>query len=522
MSDYRDNYKIRYEEYLRKKREERQMKLNQDYPKPQIIPQASQPVIEKIEQEVKEAKEFITEPRHFKIFKLIIILIPIIILLFLLYTNFISSQYFNYFYDIGGEIDSKTSYLSPLTRISESLNSYRNLTSDLVYFNVPIPRNSQSLKIQLRFKNNLPENSIMRIGAKDQEVWHYSYNPLYIPYLNLEEFNKQGNIYLINKNFSFSDINSSNIVIATDKKRTPEPNRINFTNSQTLISSSLRGGHTFYVYTAGNLNLKIKKQDINWYNGSDELYVNLYDYKNNLLANITIPDDGISGVNHNQAIMQEASLNALLEEGVYRIEFTNFDGLIREINLNTDKIVIANTLYLADNSLFNLETKPSTLYFQTLKPSELALYTYHAQGFQEILINSRKLSINKTHNATLYNISGEYLINVPVNDLILSYPGYFAFNKANYFEPFRQRIIPIKDTEYIKANADFLITDYSSPMYDNGWLIGQADFNLKDLYIKDNKLSLLINNPHFGNELYENYTIPIDWINITIYKKGLI
>ena len=38
---------------------------------------------------------------------------------------------------------------------------------------------------------------------------------------------------------------------------------------------------------------------------------------------------------------------------------------------------------------------------------------------------------------------------------------------------------------------------------------------------KDNKLSLVFNIPHLSKEWYKNNTIPLDWIDITVYKPGL-
>jgi len=34
-------------------------------------------------------------------------------------------------------------------------------------------------------------------------------------------------------------------------------------------------------------------------------------------------------------------------------------------------------------------------------------------------------------------------------------------------------------------------------------------------------LSFVFNSPHFSDEKYYNNTIPIDWINVTVYKSGI-
>ena len=73
----------------------------------------------------------------------------------------------------------------------------------------------------------------------------------------------------------------------------------------------------------------------------------------------------------------------------------------------------------------------------------------------------------------------------------------------------------------MKNNTDYVLTDYQAPVEDNGWLIGTAEFDAKDLYVKDGKLSIILNAKHLSNPLYENFTISVDWINVSISRKGL-
>lgn len=73
----------------------------------------------------------------------------------------------------------------------------------------------------------------------------------------------------------------------------------------------------------------------------------------------------------------------------------------------------------------------------------------------------------------------------------------------------------------MKNNADYVLSDYQEPVEDNGWLIGTAEFDVKDLYVKDNKLSTILNAKHLSSSLYENYTIPVDYINVSIKRKGV-
>jgi len=89
---------------------------------------------------------------------------------------------------------------------------------------------------------------------------------------------------------------------------------------------------------------------------------------------------------------------------------------------------------------------------------------------------------------------------------------------ATYFEPFEYRVFGLEDAQY----ADYILTDYEAPVEDNGWLVGTAEFDVRDLYIKDKKLSITLNARHLSDPLYENYTIPIDWVNVSIKRKGIL
>ncbi len=495
-------------------------------------------VEEKIVREVKEAERkiinFVEEPKHIRVIKIIALLIPIAIIGYLIYSNFIESQEFDYFYDIGSIGEN---YLTPVNRISglvEGNPNYRNLTSGLVYFNVPIARGSEKVNVKVRFKNNFPENEGISLGAKDQEVWHYNYHLIYSPTLEkISKFQKRDNVYLINSNLSILSPEElryeGDIIVATDKLYAPLPNIISdYIKKETVINTSLRGKHIFYIYAFGDLEVKVKKQDINWYKGSDELEILLYDLENNLIANTTISDDGEAGVNKKAISMQEGMLNAeSLKEGVYKLEFRDFDGLIREIRINTNKIVVESA-FLADNSIYNVKTKPSELYFESSRKGQIRLITYHSEGIQNV--RYKKNDVNKIFNfyredKPLYvNVNvGEYKMSFPKNDIIVSGVGYFAFSKENYFEPFKQRVVPIRnDFDWIVNNVDYLITDYKPLIKDEDWFIAETEFNIKEdnLFVKDNKLSLVFNIPHLSQEDLQNYTIPIDWIKITVHKPG--
>ena len=521
---YSENYRKRYEEKYGNKEKIKQPEQNK--------------IISEIEKEAvkveKEIVNYIEEPKHIRILKILAILIPIIIILYLVYANFIVNKDFNYFYDIGSLSDSKTPYLTPISRVSDIQNdsiSYRNLTSGLVYFTVNLPRGSESLSIESRFKDTFPNNSAISLGAKDKAEWHYIYKPIFYSSLsNLYNLYKIDNIYLLNEELDLLPVeellNQEGIVIASDSEISPIPNKIEDWQGNTIINTSLRGGHTFYIYISGNLNLSVKKQDINWYNNSDELNIYLYDSDENLIANTTIPDDGITDIKSKQtAEIQQGNLQASnLKEGVYKLVFTDFDGLIREIKINTKRIV-ATSVFLADSQVYHIETKKSKVYTELIKDSEIKFLTYHQEGIQNLTYDNLTFNFYQEDSPLYLSLKkGNHTFEIPKNDLIVSYPGYLSFSKESYFEPFKQRIIkPEYSLEWLRNNADYFISDYNSPTEDNNWQISQTEFNIKEdnLFTSNNQISMLFNIPHLSQEGNLNYTIPIDWINITVHKPGL-
>ncbi|MDO8517444.1 MAG: hypothetical protein Q7S33_04960 [Nanoarchaeota archaeon] len=464
----------------------------------------------------------------FKTLKVLIIIIPLILIGYIIYANFLVSHTFNSFYDIGSNEDAKKSFLSPTNRISEAdINaSSRNLTSSLVYFNIQIPKGSDKVDVSIKFKDNFPNNSYISLGAQDQQVWHYSYKNIYNPILNqLNNYQYTGNetrIYQINKDMPLiSNISEipKNSIVASNVEIQSSITTQKYNITPLTINTGLRGGHTFYIYLKDNLNLTVKKQDINWYNNSDDLIINLYDLNNNLIANTTILDDGITNVDKSTAKIQDGQLIATnLTEGIYKLQFTDFDGVIREMSLNTNKIV-TNKLFLSDfEGYITGSQKPSSIYTKANKNSDITFRTYHSGAFQNISINNDYFSINSLTDLKYQTPSEEYTIESKINDIIISSPNYLSFSKDSYFEPFDYSITSIPSD---LSKVDYVITDYYPIEKQGDWIIGKASYNVKDLYIKDGKLSMLINTPHLGKEETQNNTIPVDWVNITVYKNGL-
>ena len=55
-----------------------------------------------------------------------------------------------------------------------------------------------------------------------------------------------------------------------------------------------------------------------------------------------------------------------------------------------------------------------------------------------------------------------------------------------------------------------------------GWIITTQEIDLIETkpYLSEGRASFMINIPHLAQEEYSNYSIPIDWIKIKVYKPG--
>jgi len=470
---------------------------------------------------MKKNKEYkkseIGKPKHVTYVKALTFIIPALIVLYLVNVNFLIPREFNYFYDIG-----EKDYLSPASRISVSKDSV-NLTSNLVYFNIPVPRNSETLDIQVKFKG--PE-TLVKLGARDREEWHYFWKTIYNPSLEfLEGKEISSGIYRINDALSDNPnefLNQEGIVIGSTIPLSPISTELNYTESNFTINTSLRGSHVFYLYLKDSLRLNLKKQDLNWYNGSDELTATLSNSSGDLIQAITFPDDGIVAIDKSRArIIEGIMIQQNLTEGVYKLEFSDFDGLIRQFDFNTGKVVVVDKVYLADSDIFPVEQKPSKIYTSFSRNSELSAKTWHTQGLQELKIENKILRIDEITNAsTIVLAKGTYEISSEKNDIIIEVPSYFSFTQESYFEPFINKIVSVNnDPEWIESNLDYLVLEPVSIRKEDGWNVASVSFSLKDKYLKNNELSMVFNIPEMTEE--SEFQISVDWINTTIYKPSI-
>ena len=466
-----------------------------------------------------------------KLSNIFLFLIPLLLSFYILLLNFNPlGNSKEYLLNIGDSKDSsgKIKLTGPFDRVTTQYTNnstganYRDALSGLVYFDLSssLLTDSSSINLEIAFEDNFPENQQLNIGPRSKKEWSYYWKPVYNSfYQSLEPLSniitlKATNLTDLEKTLQQIPEGSS---IASYKTINNTFSSISYEPGSTKITKTIRGVHTLYTYAKDTLNMVISKQDMNWYNGTDELKIRITG--SNITREFIIPDDGNNMTGNKGPIQSQSFFVENLPKGVYRIDMeNNADLTINSIQVNQKRLVAVDNVFLID---------PSTIYFEVPRKQTIYFHTIHKSSIQTLSITGiTSKSIEIKESVTKYNITlpaGSYILTSPKGDIIIEGPTYFSFDKESYFRPFKYEIIPLKyNLDWVKNNADYvIIPDLNVTDLGGGWKIGRASWDAKDLYIKDKTLSFSINIPHLSQEQYKNYTIPIDWVKVTVTKPSI-
>lgn len=262
---------------------------------------------------------------------------------------------------------------------------------------------------------------------------------------------------------------------------------------------ALRGKHTFLTYVENStLKLDVSKQDLNWYNGSDDLKIEITNSSNEVVGGTVIRDDGILDDSKQLGRLQKARIQIPnLPEGVYKIRMKGEgDLLIRDIN--TSSKLIVKDPFIADASYYNKPGQEVSLY--TSHIGNISFRTYHGRGKQKVALGNKTVNIDEVKKLFTYNIGGRGLKKVKLErgDLIVKMDGYFGFEPRQYFAP-RPRTLSVSSlTKARNKGADYFITtkklETQEDAENHEWITKSATWNLSSYVITDNnKLSICIN-----------------------------
>lgn len=480
------------------------------------------------------------------------LLIPLILFSYLLIMNLQSSQIReadgSYIIDVGSRNDMlrDVKLTGPEDRISEPLKetfgdekiNFRNFNNRFVYFQLEEPKikNTSIAKVQIRFRDELPKGYVFKVGAHNAPQWNYKWNLLYDPFQRQieEEYNtvysdSNISIYSLKDNTpEFSNIPDFLTKLEVDNTLAIQPSISLFPGTEELPASdnsttdttantTLRGKHTFLTYAAGSeLSIDIEKQDLNWYNGTDELRIKILSGEGKTVASAVIPDDGDVTDHRGMGDIQKFHTEVTgLNTGTYKMIIdANDDTLMKNLKVSSGKLIVENNVFAYT---------PTKLFTFTDKDQAVNLMTLHKEGLQTINVSNN----NQTYNATIDQIAvtqsakikdsaGIQKIDIPSGDLQISSDMYFSFTEGSYFNPMKCSVVSLNnDFEWLKDNhVDYVIMKNQTVRSENGWVTAETEWKVNDLYIRNNVLDFSTNIEHRDDSAKIN--VPVDWIRITL------
>lgn len=443
-------------------------------------------------------------------------------------------------YQMGHTTDD-ISPLGPKGRVSTKVQNGEKIfyqSHDLLYFSTKMPFPFDTATVKFIFQNNDPDQTVS-VGFEEGKKNHYNTQLIDAPILNdlswSQLTNKSGKIlYQRDKHFLSIDDFLSHLpttaligtynydptigpvrdVTISDYKPSSQP---------TVIETPLRGKHVLFVYLKNEpFTMKILKQDLNWYEGPDDMSVKIY--KNNILVDeVVADDDGIQDASKKVLPPQEISIKnpskQLPENGVYKVVIdANNDTIIKKITTNLHKIVFQGSIFLAGNH----ESYPTvvasnaatTVYTNALT---LSAITYHSSGEQIVAVDNQTVPLAVVNQSQIFIPHNNFSqVVLPKNDIVLSgYWGYFAFDQNQFFLPNPYRVMPLQSREDLNI-VDYVFANYIPPKKIGDWKVAQYVYNLNAAYIKNNKLNWVIKAPNLKDN---NRQIFIKDIVITFNKK---
>ena len=430
--------------------------------------------------------------------KIVAVGVPLVILLYFFYLVAFNVPQV-YAIDIGteGDVDpGEGAYLQDVTakgrlsaRMSIEDDTFRNMTGTPMYFYVA-PKNGISndtrIMAQLRFKGD-PDMDISVYKA-------YAWKPLYIKSLeNYSLVRRFGDavIYSRDNQSNYTDVDNMNDWISINIPKyssiklfdlSPEifvNSDLKYNNTILEINQTFRGSHSFLIYIKDSLDLTLGKQDLNWYNGSDEYSVELHNLDGSLLFNGTMQEDGIMNDSKQKSSQSMTFFQDGIDEGLYELRLVNLkggnkaaDSTITNIRINTDKLVTMGTIFLLD---------PGTLYFELKCSTKIKINAKSAQNISIRGALEKDVAIDKKLLNTWIPVElpeGSYTMSIKGNIFVSG--AYFAFTNGSFFQPY--------DYEINNESSDWaMILDYQVEKDKEGWITARKMFKGSDLELLNNR-----------------------------------
>ncbi|MDD5071340.1 MAG: hypothetical protein PHQ42_01250 [Patescibacteria group bacterium] len=429
-------------------------------------------------------------------------------------------------YQLAGE-NKFIGQLTPKERVEEDKDNSQKIIGDPVYFSLRTPRKFNKAKFTLKYKNE-SGRPLIEIGAlMDEIIWRYQLQPVENKIIDklalVWDVVKEDETILLQKEKKYDTLDN----FLADLPPAEEIALYNYNlNKEYLledyeaseakreINHSLRGPYQFYAYLKNeDLNFTFTFLDLNRNKDSDPIDINLY-YGDRLIASRHLDDDGIKA--DKGEIREARSLDffeAGLPEGVYKMELrANDDIVTQKIETSQSKISFLNRIWLAseNNKDIPFYTDSRLINAQTINPGSL----------QTIMAGDKELEISSTYRQFSQVLENEISeIGIARGDIILAGNGVFSFNPESLFNPNFKKV----DESFLlnPVGVNYILAKYKIPEEEDGWKIGEAEFDLSNAYRKWNKNNFVISVPGLRADDEINDNIQIKEIKIELEGKNL-
>ncbi|MCB9371013.1 hypothetical protein H6501_05415 [Candidatus Woesearchaeota archaeon] len=230
-----------------------------------------------------------------------------------------------------------------------------------------------------------------------------------------------------------------------------------------ITNTTLRGEFTLLGYFSQSVDLDFTKEDLNWYNGEDDVILNLADRNGKVLTRWELLDDGVDD-NDKERREQDFSLHYdLPEKGFYYITVQALDPdiksdfEIRNLSVNTNKLMVVSEF---------LPTTPTDLYFEDI--DALQVRYWHEGYDQNITLSSSnvfELNIYDQNNWKWVDLSAERSMRLEKGDVFIRGENVeVAFWDGGTFKTSLEPDILIVDNKKLNEEKTFFFNLTGSPL----------------------------------------------------------
>jgi hypothetical protein len=436
-----------------------------------------------------------------KFTKFLILLFFISLWGYLIFKNFALSGKFVISYDLKHNAPL-ISNLKPVSRLAddqESRRHYKAITAEPIFFDFKLPPwpKFKKVKVSVVYKTEAP---IFEIGTLLKNGWQIDVRTVQNDYLENLNWSKiqKGNAILYQKEKKYEAIENfledfSNLksVATFHADLIPKITLENYQPNKIVKNYEvfLRGEHKMAVYAANEpILIDFLVQDVNRQEGEDPIEITVTTSDNKIIWQKSLPDDGIRDGSAIQTDLKTISVSTpVLPANVYFLNFkANDDIFIRKISTSIQKFVFLKRLFLADSFGYPFEIKPVTVWTNAKR---LLAKTPHAEGIQTLKIGEETLEIREPQEfyAISLNSKKEVVpVTSPLQDVELQTDGVFAFESSAFFNPLIEAV-----NWDVKNDVGYLfVKNFENfSLLEDGWHLGQAVFELDELYQKNNRLT---------------------------------